>query len=194
MIGKADLCQELYVLDDNKFKKHDRVSNVNNVSLDVWHSRLGDPSMQSLFRIRDHLSIKTIKQDFFSHCNVSPLAKQKQLPFVSMNLLQKDCFTLIHCDIWGPYHILSYQGFRYFATIVDDYSRYTWVYMLKNKSELFKSFLHFSKWLSLNLQRKSRFSDLTMLRNLNLKIFFVCSQWTNSSEVLCCQTSTKLYC
>jgi len=39
-------------------------------------------------------------------------------------------------DIWGPCSITSMQGFHYFLTIVDDYSRYTWIIMLHNKSEV----------------------------------------------------------
>nr|GEV81859.1 ribonuclease H-like domain-containing protein [Tanacetum cinerariifolium] len=30
---------------------------------------------------------------------------------------------LMHLDVWGPYKVISREGFRYFLTIVDDYSR-----------------------------------------------------------------------
>ncbi|XP_019166927.1 PREDICTED: uncharacterized protein LOC109162697 [Ipomoea nil] len=45
------------------------------------------------------------------------------------------CFDLIHTDIWGPFVVKSLEGERYFLTIVDDYSRYTWIHLLKTKSE-----------------------------------------------------------
>jgi len=35
------------------------------------------------------------------------------------------------------------QGFRYFLTIVDDYSHYTWIIMLHNKSELRNHIINF---------------------------------------------------
>ena len=44
-------------------------------------------------------------------------------------------FELLHLDIWGPFHTLSIEGYKYFLTIVDDHSRFTWVYMLKSKSD-----------------------------------------------------------
>lgn len=44
-------------------------------------------------------------------------------------------FELIHVDIWGPYQTPSHSGARYFLTIVDDYSRGLWLYLLNNKSE-----------------------------------------------------------
>jgi len=39
-------------------------------------------------------------------------------------------------DIWGPCSIISIHGFKYFLTIVDDFSRYTWVILMHTKSEV----------------------------------------------------------
>jgi len=50
---------------------------------------------------------------------------------------------LIHVDIWGPYSIPSIHGHKYFLTIVDDYSRYTLIFLLKQKSEVVKVLEHF---------------------------------------------------
>lgn len=44
-------------------------------------------------------------------------------------------FQLIHADIWDPCSISSINGYRYFLTIVDDFSRRTWLFLIKNKSE-----------------------------------------------------------
>jgi len=38
-------------------------------------------------------------------------------------------------DIWGPLNVHSLHGYKYFLTIVDDYSRYTWIHLMKSKSE-----------------------------------------------------------
>lgn len=48
----------------------------------------------------------------------------------------KDRFELIHCDVWGPYRTKSSSGAAYFLTIVDDYSRSVWTYLLLEKSEV----------------------------------------------------------
>ncbi|GKD85966.1 ribonuclease H-like domain-containing protein, partial [Tanacetum coccineum] len=42
---------------------------------------------------------------------------------------------LVHLDLWGPYRVHSREGYRYFLTIVDDYSRVVWVYLVKTKDE-----------------------------------------------------------
>ena len=44
-------------------------------------------------------------------------------------------FDLVHCDLWGPFSVPTIEGYKYFLTIVDDYFRCTWVYLLKSKSE-----------------------------------------------------------
>ena len=42
--------------------------------------------------------------------------------------------------MWGPCPVVPPTGFRYFVTFVDDYSRTTWLYLMKNHSELFSHF------------------------------------------------------
>ena len=43
---------------------------------------------------------------------------------------------MIHFDIRGPIPITSMNGSRYSLTFIDDFSRYTWVFFLKKKSEV----------------------------------------------------------
>ena len=52
---------------------------------------------------------------------------------------------LIHLDLMGPTKIPSYSGFQYAMIMVDDFSRFTWVYFLQQKSEAFSKFIQF-KW------------------------------------------------
>ena len=52
-------------------------------------------------------------------------------------------FELVHSDVWGPCPIVSPMGFRYFVTFVDDFSRTTWLYIMKNCSKLFSHFRAF---------------------------------------------------
>ena len=52
-------------------------------------------------------------------------------------------FELVHSDVWGPFPIVSPTRFQYFITFVDYYSRTTWLYLMKNCSELFSHFCAF---------------------------------------------------
>ncbi|GKA00417.1 integrase, catalytic region, zinc finger, CCHC-type containing protein [Tanacetum coccineum] len=42
---------------------------------------------------------------------------------------------LLHMDLCGPMRVASINGKKYILVIVDDFSRYTWVYFLRSKDE-----------------------------------------------------------
>ena len=52
-------------------------------------------------------------------------------------------FELLHIDLFGPTQYTSIGGNKYSFVIVDDYTRYTWVFFLVDKSVFatFKSFV-----------------------------------------------------
>ena len=47
---------------------------------------------------------------------------------------------IVHSDICEFNGMLTRGGNRYFITFVDDYSRFTYVYLLKHKDEIFRTF------------------------------------------------------
>jgi len=101
-------------------------------SADVWHKRLGHAPIDIIKR---HKSLSALSSKDNSHCTVCPLAKHTKLPFPLSTTLSKGVFELLHCDIWGPYKVPTYNGKRFFVTVVDDYSRYTWVFLLASKAD-----------------------------------------------------------
>lgn len=50
--------------------------------------------------------------------------------------LSNNAFELVHMGIWGPYKVAIHDGHRYFLTIGDGYSRMTWIFPLKLKSDI----------------------------------------------------------
>ena len=50
---------------------------------------------------------------------------------------------IVHSDLCGPMKTTSLAGSHYVLTFIDDYTRKTWVYFLKQKSEVFEKFCHF---------------------------------------------------
>ncbi|KAL5565554.1 hypothetical protein UlMin_028718 [Ulmus minor] len=131
MIGRVDKVQDLYILNLNSISH----AFVNNVSAHIWHNRLGHISFKRLDSLKDQLKCDVTRLHKSDPCYICPLAKQRRLPFESNNHLSKFPFDLVHCDIWGPYQTISYTGHRYFLTLVDDCTRFTLVYLLKNKSD-----------------------------------------------------------
>ena len=47
-----------------------------------------------------------------------------------------EILDLIHTDVCGPMQTVTPGGKRYFMTMIDDFSRYTEVYLLSHKSEV----------------------------------------------------------
>jgi hypothetical protein len=142
-IGLAEEVDGLYYL--KAMKETQRVAKISSIfalhnkdsslvpSGVLWHLRLGHVShdrMQCMNKLYSYISVS-------SHvaCDVCQLSRQKKLPFsISQNNAQ-NMFDLIHVDIWGPFSTECIHGFRYFLTILDDYSRHVWVVMMKSKSE-----------------------------------------------------------
>jgi transposase InsO family protein len=52
---------------------------------------------------------------------------------------------LLHMDLFGPTTYRSIGGNSYCLVVVDDYSRYTWVFFLSDKSNVFSIFKGFAK-------------------------------------------------
>lgn len=65
------------------------------------------------------------------------LGKLSKLPFSSSEHSSIGIFDKIHCDLWGPAHVMSINKFKFYACLVDDYSKYTWIILLQHKSDFF---------------------------------------------------------
>ncbi|GJV26785.1 ribonuclease H-like domain-containing protein [Tanacetum coccineum] len=63
-------------------------------------------------------------------------AKQTREPFPLSDHVSSSLGELVHLDLWGPYRVTSSEGFKYFLTIMDDYTRAIWVYLIKSKDEV----------------------------------------------------------
>lgn len=107
----------------------------------LWHMRLGHMSergMQVLSK-GDLLGGHKVKDlGFCEHCVLGKLHRSK---FPKAIHRTKGTLDYIHSDCWGPSRVESLGGYRYFVSFIDDFSRMTWVVMMKHKSEAFKSFM-----------------------------------------------------
>ena len=107
-----------------------------------WHNKLGHPSFSILRQILSKCNVHVRPNDQFV-CEACQFGKAKQLPFVKSDSHSKFPLDLIHTDLWGPSPIQSNGGHRYYVHFIDDYSRYTWLFLLKHKFDVFTIFVHF---------------------------------------------------
>jgi len=137
MIGSGDKREDLYYLNfDSKLACSASKTIHSNIPLPdsaLWHFRLGHLSFSRMNFLKSCFPF--VHVDCKATCDVCHFAKHKKLPFPdSCNKASKP-FDLIHFDIWGPISVPSVHKHVYFLTVVDDYSRYTWLTLMKTKSE-----------------------------------------------------------
>lgn len=80
---------------------------------------------------------KISKMDFCEQC---VLGKSKRVSFQTAIHKTKLPFEYIYSDLWGPSRTESHEGGKYFMSIIDEYSRRVWTFILKQKSETFSKF------------------------------------------------------
>ena len=103
------------------------------------HCRLGHPSLSVLKKL--YLQFHSLQ---VLDCESCQFVKHHRLSVVpQVNKLIASSFELVHSDIWGSCPIVSQSDFKYFITFVDDYSRATRLFLMKNRSELFSIFCAF---------------------------------------------------
>ena len=89
-----------------------------------------------------------------SFCDSCKLGKYHQLPFICHDITTKGPLELIYSDVLGPSPTVSVKGFRYYIVFVDAYSRFTWLYPLKLKSDALPTFISFHKLAENQYQTK----------------------------------------
>ena len=123
MIGRGRQLDSLFVLQYASFLSL-FPSLISHVTSDTWHARLGHLSNEVFSKVSPYISDYPLHFDHLK-CSICPLAKLRRLSSQSHNNLSESTFDLVHCDIWGPYSVPTYNKMRYFFTIVDDYSHFT---------------------------------------------------------------------
>ena len=133
---------------------HKQACGVSRPSTWIWHSRLGHASFPVVERvIRNNLLPRSTSHHVESVCDSCQKAKSHQFPYSSSE--NKSCapLDLIHSDVWGPAPI-SVGNYTYYVSFIDDYSRYTWIYLLKHKSKVFHVFKNFQSHVERKYTRK----------------------------------------
>lgn len=83
-------------------------------------------------------------------CDYFIFGKAKRVKFGQGRHTSSRPLEYIHSDLWGPSKTQTHGGGHYFMSIVDDYSRKVWTYLLKTKDE---ETIKFREWLLLTENR-----------------------------------------
>ena len=125
------------------------------IDRDILHSRFGHLSDGQLRLL--------LSKELFSG-KIPPLQKQSCLPCATANgkrkpfksrhgTRAKNVLDIIHTDLWGPLSVPC-QGIQYFASFIDDASRYSYVTFLQSKSDLLDAFKSYKALVENYCERK----------------------------------------
>ena len=146
VITKANVTLATGKIDNNLYKLNcDHKANIakedhNENCIHLWHRRLGHRDPEAIKRLEKERLAGGIE---LSECNmklkcVSCLKgkmARKSFPKASTSRTQHP-LDLIHSDVCGPMNTETPGKKKYFLTFIDDYSRYTTVYLLNAKDEV----------------------------------------------------------
>lgn len=113
-------------------------------NVDLWHQRLGHLSIAGMNRLRKHVCGVVFQGEAQSKCEACLKGKltAESFPKASTSRATQP-LQLIHSDVCGPLPVASWGGARYLVTFTDDFTRKSFGYLMKNKSQVFDFFIQF---------------------------------------------------
>jgi transposase InsO family protein len=105
----------------------------------LWHRRLTHVGMMNLHKLikGEHiLGLTNVHFEKDRICSSCQAGKQVGVHHPHKNVMTTNRpLELLHMDLFGPIAYISIDGSKYCLVIVDDYSRFTWVFFLQEKSQ-----------------------------------------------------------
>ena len=140
-VGKGFCNGGLFVLDILTDNKIATASAYIAESVTLWHARLGHVNVASVKRLKQLRLIPEFSNTSFDKCEVCVEAKHPKKAFNKIGNRSSTLLELIHSDLGDFKNTMSRGGKRYYITFVDDFSRFTKLYLLSSKDEAEEKFL-----------------------------------------------------
>nr|GEX54097.1 putative ribonuclease H-like domain-containing protein [Tanacetum cinerariifolium] len=122
----------------------------------LWHRRFSHLNFATINNLMKNNLVQCLPKMKFEKdhlCSSCEQGKIHQKHHKSkMAFASNKALYLLHMDLCGPLCIESINGKRYVLVVVDDYSRYTWVFFLHSKDEASGVIISFIKKTQVNLQ------------------------------------------
>lgn len=178
VIVKADLCGDLF-----KLRQTDRALTVKNQhSHDcqhAWHRKLGHRDFEAIkMMVSKGIAKGIVMRDcgLREVCDTCTKGKMARKPFPQKSESKSNSILqLIHTDVCGPMQTMTPGQNRYILTLIDDYSRYTTIYLLSQKSEVTERIQNFVQEVKMKfgiVPKVFRSDRGTEYINKDLKDFF----------------------
>jgi hypothetical protein len=159
-ISKDYVCGSLFhflVFDFCNKSVNNICDGINETDANIWHSHLchlnfGSMSRLSSLNLISKFSI--VKGSKYQSCVQS---KQPRKPHKAAKERRLAPLELIHSDIYEMNGVLTEDGQRFFMTVIDDASRYYYVYLLKTKDKALNCFKTYKAEVESQLEKKIKY-------------------------------------
>ena len=122
---------------------------------ELWHRRLAHVHYRALpIVIKAIEGLPEIQAKHDGVCKGFAKGKNTKKTFPSSESKSKGILEIIHSNVCGPMSSSSLRGYAYYVYFIDDFSRKTWVYFMKNKDEVFIKFKEFKALIENNTEKK----------------------------------------
>lgn len=147
ILYKGPCHQGLYPLLNSSRGESHQANLCSTSSTMLWHQRLGHPSSTLFLPLIKQLALPVPKLAQVQ-CTSCHVAKSHKLQFPLSVSHSSVPFQLVHADVWGPSPIPSFQGFKYYLLLIDDCTRYSWLFPLHYKSQVKDKLVQFKAFVS----------------------------------------------
>jgi hypothetical protein len=132
----------------------------------LWHRQLAHVGMRNLAKLQKDNHIIGLTNVMFEKnkvCSACQAGKQHGIPHQSKNVVTtKRPLKLLHMDLFGPVAYISIGGSKYGLVIIDDFSRFTWVFFLSDKGEIQDTLKKFMRRAQNEFELKSKRWEMIM--------------------------------
>ena len=141
IVMKGSKRNEVYVLDGEAITRMtDVIVGTGGESTRLSHLRLGHMSVKGLKELEKQGVLEKDKIEELNFCEDCVYGKSTRNSFKHSTTKSIGILDYIHFDLWGPVQTSSLGGNSYFLSVIDDYLKRFWVYVLKHKDKVFSKF------------------------------------------------------
>ncbi|CAA7262723.1 unnamed protein product [Cyclocybe aegerita] len=134
-------------------------SAIETITLDQFHRRMGHISPEVARRLVSNkfvtgvrlTTMSTSGDPFFCESCVYAKATRKSVPKERAGERASEFGGEVHSDLWGPAPVSTRGSRRYYVTFIDDKTRLTHLYLMRNKSDTFAKYREYEVWCDAQL-------------------------------------------
>ena len=115
---------------------------INENSSMLWHRRLGHISKDRMERLMKENILPKLNFSDFSNCIDCIKGKMTSTRKLG-STRSKELLEIIHTDVCGPFPTKTICGNQFFVTFIDDFSRYSYLFLISEKSSVLDCFIIF---------------------------------------------------